>query len=147
MAGRVAPAFKDFDAEARKGVAGRGPSCTFKLAGKTWSVRSRDDVPFSMIQRLIAAAGNPQETAIEVGPFFEAVIVPAQVEAFMVMLRAPDSKVTLAILTPIITFVFGSLTGRPTVPPVRSSTGRSTTRAKSAGGSSSRATTRRASTG
>lgn len=135
--------FRDFDAE----TADTEPACTFRLGGRIWSVRARETVPFSMVQRIMDASKNATETAFEVGPFFKSVIVAEQVDDFVAMLNAPDSSVTLEKVTPILTFVFENLSGRPTVPAAQSSTGRKRAGRKSAAGSSSPATHRKASTG
>lgn len=135
--------FFDFDAEApnEEQKAELPPTCTFKLGGKTWTVRNRDLVPFGAMFAITAVteAGAP----LAIGPFFKGVVVEEEFAEFEQTLARPD--ITLSMAVGAAKTVLAALQGRPTKPSVTSVGGRKSTRRKSAGGSSSRATTKRVS--
>lgn len=138
--------FKDFDAEEEA----RGKSATFKLGGKKWTCRHPDDVPFSLLETLMTPAENGEAGAVmRVAPFFQAALVPEQADAFIAMLREPDSKLTVGKLQPLMAYVSQKVFQRPTEPSKPQSAGRQTTKrtATSKRSSSSEATTPRASVG
>lgn len=154
--------FKDFDS-APEEVAVSG---TFRLGGKLWSLRSSDDVPFELMRRLMGTAppaaginespedvaGRAREAVMQTGPFFEATIVPEEVDDFMTMFTSPQSPVTLGKLKDLMEHVseciFNTTPGeRPTKPSRSSSPGRSKTGRTSRAASSGRVTPKRASTG
>lgn len=117
------------------------PTCTFRLGGKVWTVRHKDLVSFDAMFAIthVTEAGIP----LAVGPFFDGVLDPAQTNDFRATLARPD--VTLLMATEAIKTIASALLGRPTKPSGNSARGRKPTRARSAGGSSSRATRKRAS--
>jgi hypothetical protein len=137
-------------------------SGTFTLGGRVWKIRSRDDVPFEIVRRLMgqptldrnASAEEQAESAREVvmqtGPFFEATIVEDEVPDFMLMFSDPKSALTLGKLKPVMEYVSKIVftedeEQRPTKPLRRSQPGRLATGATSEGSSSSRAIPRKAS--
>lgn len=135
--------FFDFDADAptQEEQKSLPPTCTFKLGGKTWTVRHKDLVSFDAMYAVTAVTelGAP----LAVGPFFAGVLEPKQVEDFKQVLARPE--VTLPMAIAAVKTVTAALQGRPTTPSATSPAGRARTGRKSAGGSSSRATQRRAS--
>lgn len=144
----MAPAdFKDFDAEAEA----RGPSATFKLGGRKWTCRHPDDVPFSLLEKLMVPAENGEAGAVlRVAPFFQSALVPEQADDFIAMLRDPDSDLTVGKLQPLMEYVSKKVFQRPTEPSKAQSPGRQNTkatRATSKRSSSSAGTTRVASAG
>lgn len=119
------------------------PACTFTLGGRKWNCRNQQDVPFEPVREFFARRGGDGEVKVEVEPFFRMVIARDETEAFVEMLRAPDSAVTLGTLQPLIEYIGEQVLGRPTKPAARSSSGSKATGRKSTAGSSSRGTTRR----
>ena len=117
------------------------PTCTFKLGGKTWTVRHKDLVPFSAMYAItsVTELGAP----LAIGPFFAGVLDPAQVADFEKTLASPT--VTLPMALEAAKWVLSALHGRPTAPSANLPSGRKRTGRKSAGGSSSPATTKRVS--
>lgn len=124
----------------------RRPSCEFELGGRVWHARNANDVPITLIN----SAMNPDASGgfeIQVAFFFERAIVPAEVDAFMEMIHGPRSPLNAANVVPLMNFISEQVMKRPTVRPSRSAGGSLKTGQKSKDASSSRATTRRASTG
>lgn len=135
--------FQDFDAPSEEGVAISG---TLQLGGKLWSLRSSDDVPFQLMKSLMgtappeegsdedpaATAARAREAVMQTGPFFEATIVPDQVDDFMEMFTSPKSPITLGKLKGLMEYVSTCIFNtegaeRPTQPSRSSGAGRSKT--------------------
>ena len=152
---------QDFDAPSEEGAAISG---TLQLGGKIWSLRSSDDVPFELMRRLMGTAppeegtdedpattaARTRESVMQTGPFFEATIVPEQVDDFMEMFTSPKSPVTLGKLKTLMEYVSTCIFNtegaeRPTQPSRSSSPGRSRTGRTSKATSSSTGTPRAAS--
>jgi hypothetical protein len=153
----MATPHQDFDAP--KGSVPKH-SGTLTLGGRVWKIRSRDDVPFEIVRRLMGQttvgdnateeeqAESAREVVLQTGPFFEATIVPDEVDDFMKMFSDPKSALTLGKLRPVMEFVSKvvfSEEERPTKPSRRSQPGRSATGATSEASSSSPGTQRTAS--
>jgi hypothetical protein len=153
----VAP-FQDFDAL----EGGPESSGSFKLGGRTWRIRDRDDVPFEIVKRLMGQdpvgedapaeeqARAAREVVMQIGPFFANTIVREEAADFQAMLTDEDSPLTIGKLRPVMEYVSQivfSEEERPTQPSKSSSPGRLPTGRTSEGSSSSRATRRKASAG
>lgn len=107
---------QDFDAPSGSGP---GYSGTLTLGGRSWKIRHRDDVPFEIVKRLLGQTepdenASPEETAaqarevvLQTGPFFEATLVPEEVDDFMEMVNSPRSPLTLGKLKPVMEYVAG----------------------------------------
>lgn len=125
----------DFDAEQEA----RGKPAKFKLGGRTWTCRHPDDVPFSLLETLMAPAANGEAGAVmRVAPFFQSALIPEQADDFVAMLRDPDSALTVGKLAPIMEHVSAKVFNRPTERSKAPSSGSRTPKA-------SRGTSRRAS--
>jgi hypothetical protein len=153
--------YQDFDTPEGEEVRTAG---SFKLGGRAWTIRHRDDVPFEIVKRLmgqepVAEDAPPEEQAaaarevvMQTGPFFAATIIPDEKADFLAMLSEEDSPLTIGKLRPVMEYVSATIFSesdeeRPTSPPRRSSPGRTQTGRTSGGSSSSRVTPRRASAG
>lgn len=137
-------AHKNFDDEAEV----QAPSCTFTLAGRTWTCKAATALPWNAKQTVFALKDGDDDTLlIQVEPFFRTVLVADDVEPFMTMLNDPQSAVTEAKLQPLMDFVFEQVFGRPTEPSANSSPGRSGRGRSSKAASSSPDTPRLASAG
>jgi hypothetical protein len=132
-----------FDFDATETVDDLPPTCTFTLGGKQWTVRNEATVPYETMRRILLA--TEVGVTVEIGPFFAAVLQPDQVEEFGKTLAEPS--VTKGKAEDALKFVVGALYGRPTTPSGTSTAGRKPTGVKSAGGSSSQGTHKRASAG
>lgn len=137
MARAVRAEYHDFDAEE---VETSFTPCVFKLGGKEWSCRPTEQVPFHVVERILEAARNDPNSAIQVGPFFRSVLVPEQVEEFMTMLNAPDSPLTLGLMPKVMEHVSTHVLNRPTERPSSSGAGSRRTGATSKAARSSPAT-------
>jgi hypothetical protein len=139
---------QDFDAPSGKPK----HSGTFTLGGRVWKIRSRDDVPFEIVRRLMGQAPtgpnateaeqaeSAREVVLQTGPFFEATIVPDEVDDFMKMFSDAKSAHTLGKLKPVMEYVSKVVfteEERPTKPSRRSPPGRLSTGATSEESSSS----------
>lgn len=154
----MATPHQDFDAPSGSTPTHSG---TFTLGGRVWKIRHRDDVPFEIVRRLMGQttvgenasaeeqAASAREVVLQTGPFFEATIVPEEVDDFMKMFADAKSALTLGKLRPVMEYVSKVVftedeEARPTKPLRRSRPGRSSTGATSADDSSSPAIQRTA---
>lgn len=158
----MAPAHPHQDFDAPTGGKAKF-SGTFTLGGRLWKIRHRDDIPFEIVKRLMGQeqvdenasqeeqAAQAREVVMQTGPFFEATIIPDEVDDFMEMLDSPKSPLTIGNLRPIMehvsTVAFSEDEARPTKSSRPSRSGRLQTGRTSEDGSSSPATTQRASAG
>lgn len=135
--------FRDFDVD-EEGQDAREPSCSFRLGGREWQVKNAEDVPFGAVDRILGARNGGQDVVVEIGPFFQSVIVDEQVDDFMAMLADPRSKLTVGKVKPLLAYVAGIvLYGRPMTPVSDSGSGPAPTTQKSEAGSSSQVTARK----
>lgn len=144
----------DFDAPRGEAPAFSG---TFALGGRTWKIRHRDDIPFEIVKQLMGqatsaegdseedTAARTREVVMQTGPFFEATIVPDEVDDFMSMFQDSKSPITIGNLRPLMEYVSTTAFSgeeRPTQPSKTSRPGRSTTGRTSKAASSSQGTRR-----
>jgi hypothetical protein len=127
----------DFDAEETEETSS---PCTFRLGGREWACRPADQVPFSLIQRLVDVGGDDQKMTVQIAPFFRSTLAPEQVNEFMAMLDKPDSALTIGRVSKVMNHITTYVLSRPTERPSASGGGSRTTRATSKAASSSRAT-------
>lgn len=122
-------------------------SAVFTLAGRDWYTRSREDVPFGVAAKLMRAmrSGDEGELVEQIGPFFQAVLMPGQYVAFQAVVDDPESPLTLESFQKLAQWVTEKVMGVPTAPPSGSALGRKATGSNSKAVSSSRGTRRRAS--
>lgn len=116
------------------------PSCSFKLGPREWHVKNSTNVPWSLIEKSMQA-----QTEMQVGPYFEALIVPSEVDEFLEMINGPRSPLTAGNVVPLMTWITEQVMKRPTQRPGRSSIGSQNGTPKSRAGSSSRVTRKQAS--
>ena len=129
------------------GKKARPPSCTFTLAGRVWSCRNADDVPFDLARRIFTAqlGGKVSEFYQQLGPFLQAMIAEKDWPDFEALMNQPGSPITTGVVGDLVPFMVSQVIGLPTAPSKPSRTGRQTTGSKSRAASSSRATRRKAS--
>jgi hypothetical protein len=114
------------------------PMATFTFAGESWKVRSRETMDAFVIEA--ATAGN----AIRARLFFQAVVAPDQVDAFLALLDDPEkSGVNIGQVQFLHQRLVETISGRPTQRSGGSGSGRTATSRTSGGVSSSAATPRR----
>lgn len=125
----------DFD-QWEAGQAESTPSWAFKLDGREWHTRQPEDVPFDIIEQVIAPGGRPVGT----DQFFTAVLMPDEVDDFLAMKRRPDSPLTLRNAEHIIRTISEQVVARPTNRQQRRAAGSRGTGRGGRAGSSSAAT-------
>ena len=123
------------------------PSCTFTLGGKKWSCRQIEDVPWGVVEKMLAVGQDAEKAMVQIGPFFRAVLVPEEVPSFEAMLNSPDSPLTLRRVMPLVQHLSSAVMQRPTGRALPSTTGSRKTRRTSVDASSSPATAPKASAG
>lgn len=139
---------RDFDAEASAvdPEAPVDPDRQFTLGGRTWTCRVKDDVPWNLVHTVFSV-NDDGEVLIQVEPFFRGVLIPADVDAFLEMVNAPDSALTEGNAPKVMEYVAEKVLGRPTEPSANSSAGPKPRGRSSKAGSSSPDTPRIASVG
>lgn len=154
----MATPHQDFDAPS----GAEAYSGTLTLGGRVWKIRHRDDVPFEIVRRLMGQeevdadaepevlAKQAREVVLQTGPFFEATIVPDEVDDFMALFNDSRSPLTIGKLRGIMEYVSSVVFSedeeeRPTKPSKSKSPGRLPTGSASKDGSSSGGTRRKAS--
>lgn len=126
-------AVENFDADAVE--VSDEVSCTFTLNGEQWSCRNRDQVSAVMVNSAFSGALTDLQ-------FIQAVLVPEDRERFAVNLPREDFPFGVKQQQMLTQFLIEQILNRPTVPLGSSGPGRQSTKATSAGSSSSRATRR-----
>ncbi|MCU1494875.1 MAG: hypothetical protein JWO62_2639 [Acidimicrobiaceae bacterium] len=129
---------KDFDNLPERDTT---PSCEFKLGGKTWHCKAGTELPLNLV-----GAGLASDTTslhVQVGTFFEGVLVESEVDDFVAMIASPRSPLTMSNAMPLMQWVTEQLVKRPTKRPASSRGGSGSTKPRSVASSSSRATPKR----
>lgn len=145
--------YEDFDAPT--GPTGK-PSGSFKLGGRKWTIRPRDDVPWELIRRLTIGPELPPEDApdevllaagrqsiVHVDEFFESTLMPDEVDDFLAMFHDPRSDITRAKVQRVNNLVQRAIFSEeegPTKASGPKSPGRTSTGRTSGGASRSRVT-------
>lgn len=102
---------------------GGAPACEFRFMDREWATRPKDDVPWGMLSGFLAAQASQDEGKImlEIGPFFRAVMDPAQVDDFMALTEDSDAM-TIKRFRTLLAFVAKAIFGE--VPTERSPSSR-----------------------
>lgn len=124
------------------------PSFTFKVGGKTFRCRNRDDLHWDTVEKWLIAreVGGAADIAVNIDGFFRAVIFPEDIDAFMEMKYDPKGPMTVArsekLLRQLNEQLFGVPdTVDPTTPPAPSGRGSRANGTGSRGTQDGRATT------
>lgn len=126
-----------------------GPTFTLEGVTRVWHCKPGRRLSLGTMLRMYAAIAGGDEAAavLQIGPFFKAVLVKEDREAFGELLDDDDSPLSIEMLQPVMEWLISELVARPSEPPGDSSPGASSTGPSSPGGSSSPATLQVASGG
>ena len=107
------------------------PSVTFRLDGRDWHCREREELPVLVIEQLMG------QGTMQVERFFTNLLVPDQVPDFLVLLRRADCPLTLPRTQALMQHVAEQVLNRPTLRSGPSGVGPQKTGRTSKAGSSS----------
>jgi hypothetical protein len=113
------------------------PSVVFRLDGRDWHCREREQLPVLVIEQLMG------QGSLLVESFFRNLLIPAHVQDFVALLHRPDCPLTLPRAQSLMQHLSEQVLNRPTVRSGLSGRGPQKTGATSKGGLSSPATRRK----
>ncbi|HEX3539658.1 MAG TPA: hypothetical protein VHT75_04365 [Acidimicrobiales bacterium] len=113
------------------------PSVTFRLDGREWACRERDQLPALVVEQLMGVG------TLMVEEFFNNLLVPADVAPFRALLHRQDCPLTLPRVRKLMEMLAEQVLRRPTVRSSSSPRGPRKTAGTSKAGSSSPGTPRK----
>ena len=156
----MAPPHRDFDARPRTATTTGG---SFVLAGRTWHIRSRNEIPYELLRQLIGVGNSAlvapdgddiaamdvaeqravaQRAMVQTDDFFAATIVADEAADFLALAHDPLGPFSVEMSQDLTKYIAECIFNEegPTAPSKPSPAGRRQTGSTSKGASSSRVT-------
>lgn len=143
---QTSPKVEAVDLDLDEVEVGGDPSGSFRLGGRVWHIRNRDDVSIQFLDDIVTQLRDKGEFRGEIEGFWRQVLVPSELEVFITeVVRAKDSPLTITRHKRAMTGVMELIFRRPTQRSRTSQPGTKRTRATSGAALRSQGTARRAS--